>query len=358
MEVFGNPEKPYHQAIIYFFKNSELSDAFLLFEFKLPKPFQIQIDLLVLRPNHPGLWLIEIKNKKIVKFSLNGRWEWQDRNTGQIEPVPGKYLNPYHQAMQCSDYMQDWLKDKAIELFPQDTQLIGFIRSGKHKVYPYVLVNEDSVRLKSSEEDSWAHLCYGDSELIKIQQRDWEKGGNVNPPILTEQHIREIINALELEKVELDQIQWISEEIRETEELEGAITEEVYPVDIQPIESQDEFLAEAKQATLYEFIDLIEENYDNIARWGGLPNILDEMGVQLLAKMINGEDSVSATRILLQVAHRHHWTHLAALLDVIGLEGFLKLLRDDNYERMVGLLSDLRQYQWAQLIVFEHILFQ
>ena len=273
MEVFGDPEKPYHQAIIYFFKNSELSDAFLFFEFKLPKSFRAQIDLLVLQPNHPGIWLIEIKNRKITKFSLNGRWQYQDRNTGQIHTVPGRFLTPYHQAMWYSDTFQDWLECKAFELFPNDTQLTEFIQTGKCKVYPYVLVSEDSTRPTSSEEDNWAHLCFGDADLIKIKNRDWEKGGAINPPILTERHIRQIINALELEKVDLDQISWISSEIQETEELEGVITDEVYPEDIQLIETLAEFLAEAKQAKLYEFIDLIEVNYDNIARWGGLPNI-------------------------------------------------------------------------------------
>lgn len=80
VEVYGNLDKYYHEKLIDWFRNSEYSDAFLFFEFKNPRddqsPFyQSQIDLLVLRPNQKGIWLVEIKNKKFTKVSVNGIWE-------------------------------------------------------------------------------------------------------------------------------------------------------------------------------------------------------------------------------------------------------------------------------------------
>ena len=172
------------------------------------------------------------------------------------------------------------------------------------------------------------------------------------PPVLTHAHINEIITILDTKQLDFNDIELIKQQLDDSESSE--IDFEMIP----PRLSKDEFMSQIQTVTLSEFLDLIDVNYDRIAEWGGLPTILDTLEIKFLSNMILTENSVSSLQMLLQIAYRHYWANLNALLDDIEPSKLFELVQAEDYEDLSSLLSDLRRYQWNNVLQFEYRIFQ
>lgn len=357
VEVFGYPETRVHREIIAWFEYSKFSDAFLLFEFKSLRPYQTQIDLLVLRPNQSGIWFIEIKNKKITKVSVNGFWEYEHWETGK-STILSQRRNPYKQAEKAADTFKDWLASRIPQLFPNDTELIEFSRTHNFKAFPCVLIKAESTPTTDPfEEDDWVYLCVGNDDLPKTLKEKWDDGVNDQPPVFTKNHIFQIVESLSLPKRNFKTFRMPSGEVRVSKILKIALPEENGFEEVKKIATVEEFLNLAQESTLSEFIDMIQDNKQRIAKWGGLNLILDELGIELLTDKILSECSLDAAIFLLNNAYISRWQKLTALLDQINLKGFLDLIQSENYEDL-SILKSLHRYRWARLVILEYELFR
>ena len=254
-------------------------------------------------------------------------------------------VNPYKQAEREADDFKDWLIYKKQEIFPNNPIFLEFIHQPNFKIFPCVLIRKESEPLNGTfERDTWIFLCKGCDELPTTLKRRWLPRAGKPPPVLKDHHIHRIRQQLDLPEVDLQALQ--------EEALEEPFSEELPPID-----TLEEFLNQAQQTTISGLLDLIESNRQEIADWGGLTRILDELGVQALAEMVRAEFSLSDTIDLLQEAYFHRWPKFTAFLNQIGITGFLSLLHAEDYESISPLLFALSQYRWAHLVLFQYTLF-